>query len=140
VSLLLLPLWLLFVLGFLAMVIVLVARKGRIIRDHLRDEVLIGNMTQQELDMVGSPIGRWRARFSYGGAAGSRFVAAAARLGLCKWHAARAMKGHKRTVSMDFIAPLRQELRELRQQAFAAMGRPMPAAPQGYAYGPPPRR
>ncbi len=142
-SLLLLPLWFLFVLGFLVMVIVLVARKGRIIRQHLRDEVLIGTLTQQELDMVGSPIGRWKARLTYGGSAGAEFVASAARLGLCKWHTARAMKGQKRTVSMDFIIPLRQELARLRQQAYTKMGRPMPpqqgfgqpayGAPQGYA-------
>src|SRR6185437_10464547 len=58
-SLVLLPIWFLFVLAFIVMVMVLVARKGRIIRQHLRDEVLIGTLTQQELDMIGSPIGRW---------------------------------------------------------------------------------
>ena len=125
-SLILLPIWFLIVLAFIVMVMVLVARKGRIIRQHLKDEVLIGTLTQQELDMVGSPIGRWRARLNYGGSAGAEFVAAAARLGLCKWHTARAMKGQKRTVSMDFIAPLRQELARLRQEAYAKMGRPMP--------------
>ncbi len=133
-SLVLLPIWFLFVLAFIVMVMVLVARKGRIIRQHLRDEVLIGTLTQQELEMVGSPIGRWRARVSYGGAAGAQFVAAAARLGLCKWHTARAMKGQKRTVSMDFIAPLRQELARLRQEAYAKMGRAMPPV-QGFAAG-----
>lgn len=133
VTLSMLPIWFVFVLGFFGMVIVLVVRKGRIIRDHLRDEVLIGNITAQELAMVTSPFGRMQARFSYGGKAGQQFVAAAARLGLCKWHAARAMKGQKRTVSMDFIAPLRRELARLRQQAFVAMGRSMTGAP---AYGP----
>jgi hypothetical protein len=130
-TLVMLPLWLLFVLAFLGMVIALVVRKGRIIRDHLRDEVLLGNLSQQELEMITSPVGRWRARFSYGGRAGSEFVAAA-RLGLCKWHSERAMKGQKRTVSMDFIAPLRQELMRLRREAFAAMGRPMQPAAQPY--------
>jgi RsiW-degrading membrane proteinase PrsW (M82 family) len=133
VTLVMLPLWFLFVLLFVAMVVALVFRKGRIIKENLRDEVLIGTLTQQELDMVVSPFGRWKARSSYGGAAGKDFVAAAARLGLCKWHAARAMKGQKRTVSMDFIAPLRQELARLRKEVYARLGRPVPAASAPYA-------
>jgi RsiW-degrading membrane proteinase PrsW (M82 family) len=138
VTLLMLPLWFLFVLLFIAIVVALVFRKGRIIRDHLKDEVLIGTLSQEELDMISSPVGRWRARFSYGGAVGQEFVAAAARLGLCKWHAARAMKGQKRTISMDFIAPLRQELARLRQQVYANLGRPMPQPAYGaYAQRPP---
>lgn len=108
--LLMLPLWLLFVLAFAGLLVALVVRKGRIIRENLRDEVLMGNLSPWELDLVCSATGRLRA----GSALGREFVAAAARLGLCKWHAARAMKGQKRTVSMDFIVPLRQELFRLR--------------------------
>jgi hypothetical protein len=132
VTLIMLPLWFLFVLLFIAIVVALVFRKGRIIKDNLKDEVLIGTLTPWELEMVTSPVGRWKATMSYGGKAGRDFVAAAARLGLCKWHTARAMKGQKRTVSMDFIAPLRQELARLRQEVYARLGRPMPQP----AYGP----
>jgi hypothetical protein len=131
-TLVMLPLWFLFVVFFVAIVVALVFRKGRIIKDHLKDEVLIGTISPQELEMICSPFGRWKARMSYGGAVGRDFVAAAARLGLCKWHTARAMKGQKRTVSMDFIAPLRQELARLRQEVYAKLGRPMPQP----AYGP----
>ena len=61
---------------------------------------------------------------------------ATARLGLSKWHAGRAMRGRKRTVSADWIVPLRQELAELRMDVARALGRPvqMPqpwAAPAG---------
>jgi RsiW-degrading membrane proteinase PrsW (M82 family) len=135
-TLVMLPLWFLFVLGFLGMVVALVIRKGRIIGDNLKDEVLIGTLTQEELAMITSPFGRWKARFSYGGRAGRDFVAAAARLGLCKWHTARAMKGQKRTVSMDFIAPLRQELASLRQEVYRQLGRPMPQPMFGYGQAP----
>jgi RsiW-degrading membrane proteinase PrsW (M82 family) len=122
---LMLPLWLLFVLGFFGLVIYLVIRKGRIIRDHLKDEVLMGNMTPWELQLVTSPVGRIRATFSYGGGAGRRFIDAAARLALSKWHTGRATQGRKLTVSADMIYPLRQELAKLRAEVSRSMGRPV---------------
>lgn len=135
---LMLPLWFLFVLGFMILVLWLVGRKGRIIRDHLKDEVLIGNMTQWELTLVTSPIARMRATFSYGGAAGRKFVDAAARLALSKWHTGRASQGRKLTVSADMIFPLRQELHKLRAEVSRALGRqveqPRPWSPGGGPY------
>jgi len=119
---LMLPLWLLFNLAFFAIICWLVIRKGRIIRENLRDEVLIGTLTQDELNLICSPIGRLRATFRHGGAVGRRFVAHGARLGLCKWHAARAMKGKKETISVGFIVPLRQELARLRWEMLHRMG------------------
>lgn len=110
-----LPLWFLFLLIFGIIVILLVRREGQIIRQHLRDEVLLGNLSEQELELVCSPIGRMRALFLQG-LAGRRFVDAASRLGLSKWHAARAMQGKKMTISANFIVPLRQELAQLRAQ------------------------
>ncbi len=119
---LMLPLWLFFNLAFFAIICWLVIRKGRIIRDNLRDEVLIGTLSQEELNLICSPIGRLRATFRHGGAVGRRFVAHGARLGLCKWHAARAMKGKKETISVGFIVPLRQELARLRLEMWHRMG------------------
>jgi RsiW-degrading membrane proteinase PrsW (M82 family) len=134
---LMLPLWLLFVLGFFGLVIYLVIRKGRIIRDHLKDEVLMGNMTMWELELVTSPVGRIRATFSYGGGAGRRFIDAAARLALSKWHTGRASQGRKLTVSADMIYPLRQELFKLRAEVSRSMGRPV-QQPQPWTPGQPP--
>jgi len=122
-TMLMLPLWLLFNVAFLAIIVWLVARKGRIIRDNLRDEVLIGNLSEEELDLIASPFGRMRATFRHGGTIGRRFVAHGARLGLCKWHAARAARGKKQTISAGFIVPLRQELARLRYQMLVRMGR-----------------
>jgi RsiW-degrading membrane proteinase PrsW (M82 family) len=122
-TMLMLPLWLLFNVAFLAIIIWLVMRKGRIIRDNLHDEVLIGNLTQEELDLISSPFGRMRATLAHGGAIGRRFVAHGARLGLCKWHAARAARGKKQTISAGFIVPLRQELARLRYQMLVRMRR-----------------
>jgi RsiW-degrading membrane proteinase PrsW (M82 family) len=135
-TILMLPLWFLFVLSFLGILIWLVARKGRIIRTHLQEEVLLGNLTREELALVCSPFGGLRATFGWGGAAGRGFVRAAARLGLCKWHAGRAMRGRAKTVSADWIVPLRQELFELRGQVARALGR---AVPQPQAWTPPAR-
>jgi protease PrsW len=122
---LMLPLWFLFVLGFFGLVIYLVVRKGRIIRDHLKDEVLMGNLTRWELELVTSPVSRIRATFSYGGGAGRRFIDAAARLALSKWHTGRATQGRNLTVSADMIFPLRQELAKLRAEVARSMGRPV---------------
>jgi protease PrsW len=133
---LMLPLWLLFNLAFFAIIIWLVVRKGRIIRDNLRDEILIGTLSQEELNLICSPFGRLKATFSYGGGVGRRFVRHGARLGLCKWHAARAIKGKKETISMGFIVPLRQELAKLRYEMLQRMGR-LPAQQGAYGGGPP---
>jgi len=117
-------LWLCFVAIFFVIIIVLVARKGRVIRDHLKDEVLIGNLTHEELELVCSPVGRIKATFSWRGATGRKFIRAAARLALSKWHTARAMKGQKRTISVDFIGPMRQELIRLRAEMAPRAPRP----------------
>ena len=138
---LMLPLWLLFKLAFFGIIVWLVVRKGRIIRDNLKDEVLIGTLSQEELDLICSPFGRMRATFGYGGRVGRRFVASGARLGLCKWHAARAIKGKKQTISIGFIVPLRQELAQLRYEMLQRMGRvPAPGRPRtmGRRQGPSP--
>ena len=111
--------WFLFVAAFFAIIIALVVRKGRTIRDHLRDEVLLGSMSQQDLNLVVSPFGRLSCTFSWRGAAGRKFIQAASKLALSKWHTARAMKGQKRTISADFIAPLRQQMKQYRAEMWA---------------------
>ena len=136
--LLMLPLWLLFVASFLGLLLWLVARKGRIIKDHLKDEVLLGFLSAAELDLIASPVGRLRAGMSHG-ALGRQFVGAASRLGLSKWHTARAMRGQKRTVSADWIVPLRAELTELRQRIATTVGRPLVAGPPPQVWSPPRR-
>lgn len=108
--------WFMFVVLFFIILIVLVLRKGNIIRQYLKDEVLMGNMTQQEVDLVCSPVGRLSCTFSWRGAEGRAFIGAASRLALSKWHTARAMKGQKRTISADFIGPLRQDIVRIRAQ------------------------
>ncbi len=130
-----LPLWFLFVIGFGVLVIFLVKRKGKIIRDHLRDEVLMGNLTPWELELVTSMFAATKATFRYGGKAGRQFVHAAARLALSKWHTGRATQGRKLTISADMILPLRQELFRLRGEVSRALGRavqqPQPWTPGG---------
>jgi protease PrsW len=121
--LVMLPLWFLFLIGFTVLVIWCVKRKGKIIADHLKDEVLMGNLTFYEFQMITSPFGRMRASYSYGGSAGRKFVDAAARLALSKWHTGRATRGRKLTISADFIVPLRQELFQLRNQVAVALRR-----------------
>jgi protease PrsW len=125
-SILLLPLFFLFVIAFGVLLLFLIRRKGKIIHDHLKDEVLMGNLTPWELELVTSPVAHIRATFSFGGSAGRRFVDAAARLALSKWHTGRATQGRKLTVSADMIFPLRQDLHKLRAEVSRSTGRPVP--------------
>jgi RsiW-degrading membrane proteinase PrsW (M82 family) len=108
--------WLPLVAVFGGVLIALVAREGRIIRKYLEDEVLLGYLRPQELALVTSPIGRLKALLGTGGFTARKFVDVASRLALTKWHTAVAMRGQKRTLSIDFVAPLRQELFALRAQ------------------------
>ena len=103
-------------LTFGIIVCVLVWQKGKTIKKFLRDEVLVGTITQEEFNLITSYGGRLRARLSWRGAAGAEFVQAGARLALSKWHTTNAMKGQKKTISADFIVPLRQDLARLRNQ------------------------
>jgi RsiW-degrading membrane proteinase PrsW (M82 family) len=127
IVLILLPLWFLFVAAFLGMVIVLVRRRGRIIRANLQDEVLLGTVTPEEFELVGSAFGIFKAAMGPGGAIRAQIIRACARLALSKWHAERAWRAQRRTVSYDFILPLREEIRNLR----ARLQSPHPA-PYGH--------
>jgi RsiW-degrading membrane proteinase PrsW (M82 family) len=108
--------WLPFVALFGVVLIVLVAREGRIMKKYLEDEVLMGFLLPRELALVTSPFGRLKALLGGGGFTARKFVDVASRLALTKWHTAVAMRGNKRTLSLDFVAPLRQELFALRSQ------------------------
>jgi RsiW-degrading membrane proteinase PrsW (M82 family) len=119
VFLCMLPLWFGLVVAFLILIIVLVRRRGRIIRAHLVDEVALQHMSQDEVDLVASAFGVFKARMRYG-KVGSEFVRACARLALSKWHAGRAQRSRKHTYSMEFIVPLRARVAQLRQQARAS--------------------
>jgi RsiW-degrading membrane proteinase PrsW (M82 family) len=109
-----LPLWLIFVVAFLVMVILLVRRRGRVIRQFLVDEVALGTVSREEVDLVCSAFGTLRARLRWG-ARGVEFARAIARLALSKWHTSRAVGARKHTVSYDFIVPLRQKVAALRR-------------------------
>ena len=117
-----LPIWFLFVMTFLIMIIVLVRRRGRIIRQFLEDEVALGNVTAQEVDLVCSAFGLMQARMRHG-RRGADFVRAAARLALSKWHSSRAHRSQTSTVSWEFIVPLRNQIRQLRADMLAEQGR-----------------
>ncbi len=112
-------LWFVFIAAFAVIIVMLVVRKGRIIADHLKDEILFGTLTQQEFALVTSAFGGIRSYFLPKGSAWRRLMRASARLALSKWHTARAMKGQKRTFSVEFIGPLREEIRKARAEIAA---------------------
>jgi RsiW-degrading membrane proteinase PrsW (M82 family) len=119
-----LGLWAAFVGAFALLVIALVARKGRIIRQHLADEVLFGTLDAEELELAGSPVGGLVARASWRGRRGADLVHLAARLALAKWHTARASRHARGTLSSDRIAPLRRALARVRRELAARDSRP----------------
>jgi RsiW-degrading membrane proteinase PrsW (M82 family) len=94
---------------FLALMVGLVAREGYQLRRHLRDEVPLGYITQAQLDLICSPLGRLQAYMSYG-SKGRLLVKAGVRLGMAKWHASRALQGQMHTISFDAVGPLRGDV------------------------------
>jgi hypothetical protein len=92
-------------LGFFGLICWLVYRKGKTIKKYLEDEVLIGTISQEELDLITSYGGRLKARLSWRGKAGADFVAAGARLALSKWHTARAMQGQRHAAAIGCVEP-----------------------------------
>jgi RsiW-degrading membrane proteinase PrsW (M82 family) len=108
--------WFAFVGLFTVIVIGLVVRKGRVIRAHLEDEIPFGTISRDEFKLVTSPLGGLRTYFVPKGSAWRRLIRSCSRLALSKWHTARAMRGQKRTFSIEFIAPLRAEIRAIRAE------------------------
>jgi RsiW-degrading membrane proteinase PrsW (M82 family) len=111
------------VLLMVGTIIYFVVREGKIIRAHLEDEVLIGNLSQADVDLTVHPFGRYKARFGPGGKLAHELVLAVTRLAMTKWHAGRAYQGRVYTVSMDAVVPLRQEVIRIRQQLYAGARR-----------------
>jgi hypothetical protein len=125
-TIIMLPLWFLFVTGFAVMVLVLVHRKGKIIAKHLQDEVMVGLLSLPEYELVTSAFSAWHATFSWGGKPARQFVSAASRLSLSKWHSIRSAQSHTQTISGAFVAPLREEIKRLRGEMSRALGKPLP--------------
>lgn len=108
--------WFGFLACFAGVLLVLVRRKRDIIRTYLRDEVALGTLTAEEVELVTSAFGRGKAKRSWRGEKGEALVRAAARLALKKWHTVRALEGKTRTISAEFIGPLRAEIIALRAE------------------------
>jgi len=125
-TILMLPLWFLFVTAFAVMVLVLVRRKGKIIAKHLHDEVLVGFLTLAEYELVTSAFSSWHATFTWGGRPARQFVGAVSRLSLSKWHSIRSAQSQTQTISGAFVAPLRQEIKRLRGEMSRSLGKPLP--------------
>ena len=94
---------------FLAIMVGLVAREGYQLRRHLRDEVPLGYITQEQLDLICFSLGRLEAYMSHG-SKGRLLVKAGVRLGMAKWHASRALQGQMYTISVDAVGPLRGQV------------------------------
>jgi protease PrsW len=108
-------------LSFVGLIIYLVRREGRILRDTLAAEVQRGLITQQQLDTVVSIFRRTGWVWSALGNAAQmnarrQFLRAVAKLGLCYWHVARANAAQSQTTSFSLIPRLQAEVFRLREE------------------------
>jgi len=112
---LVIPLLLLYglvLLLFLGIVVALVVREGRILREQLAEHVELGQITAAQYALIVSPLGRLSALLSLG-RDGRRLVQVGARLAMAKWHVERAARHHEETQSAASLLPLAEELESL---------------------------
>ena len=94
---------------FLGLLAGLVLREGAQLRRYLKDEMLLGHITEEQFRLICSPLGRLTAQLQFG-RTGRQLVKVGTRLGMAKWHASRALAGQVQTISLGAVAPLRQQL------------------------------
>jgi RsiW-degrading membrane proteinase PrsW (M82 family) len=106
-------------LGFLAMfifILVLVWREGKIVRDHLREEVALGTLSEQQLAAAGSVTGQMAAHLSAlssgRGGRTSKFYDLCGELAFKKYQLARMGPGRERNAQAA-IEKLRGEVAAL---------------------------
>jgi len=107
--------------AFLVIILHLVRREGRILKQSLAVEVERGLITQHQLDIVISAFRRtgWAAA-AIGNPqlfkARRRFLRAVAKLGLCHWHKQRAAEAERDTESFPLISQFQAEVFSLRDR------------------------
>jgi protease PrsW len=107
--------------AFLAVIVYLVHREGRILKQALAFEVKRGLITQSQLDIAISVFRRtgWVASAigdSQLFGARRRFLRSVAKLGLCHWHVRRAAEAGAETASFPLISRFQAEVFSLRDK------------------------
>jgi len=107
--------------AFLAVIIYLVHREGRILKQALAVEVKRGLITQRQLDIAISVFRRtgWVASAIGDGRlfdARRQFLRSVAKLGLCHWHVQRAAEAGAETASFPLIYQFQAEVFSLRDK------------------------
>lgn len=107
--------------AFLSVIIYLVHREGKILKQALAVEVKRGLITQNQLDIAISVFRRsgWVASaIGKGGLFSARrqFLRAVAKLGLCHWHVQRAAEAGGQTQSFPLINQFQAEVFSLREK------------------------
>jgi RsiW-degrading membrane proteinase PrsW (M82 family) len=107
--------------GFVLMIVYLVRREGRILKQTLAGEVERGLITPRQLEIAISVFRRtgWVASaFGHPQLFNDRrrFLRAVAKLGLCRWHQYRATEAMRDTGSICMISRLQAEVFELRDR------------------------
>jgi hypothetical protein len=105
--------------AFLGVIIYLVYREGRILKQALAVEVKRGLISQSQLDIVISVFRRtgWVASAIGNGrlfGARRRFLRSVAKLGFCHWHVQRAAQAGAETQSFPLLSQFQAEVFSLR--------------------------
>jgi protease PrsW len=108
-------------LAFVGLIIYLVKREGRILRQTLATEVQRGLISQEQLDTVVSIFRRSTWVWSALGNAAQmnarrQFLRSVAKLGLCYWHVDRAVAARSQTTSFTLLPKLQAEVFGLRDK------------------------
>ena len=109
--------WVPLFLGFILFIFFIARREKRIMKRVLAVEQG-GLLTQQEIDLAGSVVGRMRWLISSSTwkkyQARRKFLRAVTRLAFCYWHVERALSARSETLSMQQIPVFRSEISQLK--------------------------
>ncbi|MEW6732436.1 MAG: PrsW family glutamic-type intramembrane protease [Acidobacteriota bacterium] len=115
--------WVPLFLIFLGVMIYMLRREGRVIKEMLTVEVARGLITPAQLELIGSTMGRikWLMSSLTSGnwkrlRAQRNFLRAVTKLAFCYWHVARAAAANNQTRSLTQIPKFQAEVMTLREQ------------------------
>jgi hypothetical protein len=115
--------WVPLFLIMFGVMIYMVFREAKIIKQMLAIEVARGLITQEQLELVGSSLSRvkWLASSVFSGnmkkfAAQRKFLRAVTKLAFCYWHVARANAANSQTQSLPQIPKFQAEVMTLKAE------------------------
>lgn len=120
IGIFILPVWFVIVVIFVGVIVWLVSREVKIIRENLQEEVTNGLISEEEFKLICAPTGKIQVLIKNNGRKGGQFFDAASKLGIAKWHRTRG-ELQADSIGGDPIEKLRQEMVARRTEWKAAL-------------------